>query len=110
MLSPSCGLRCTKPVTFAICCAICPSGFMLRKSSKFGGRCSFGMVSEGTGTAGLGAGLTSGFLIGNSGNCAAGGGICCAGLGSCPGLGGVTGGGGGGSWGVACCGLLFVGG
>ena len=27
-----------KPVTFAICCAISPSGFMLRKSSSDGAR------------------------------------------------------------------------
>src|SRR6202050_3818248 len=91
-----------KPVIFAMCRAISPSGCILRKSSSLGGRSSRGMVSDGGSRAGLGAGCTSGFLIGSSGNCAEGGGFCSAGVGSCPGRGGFTAGGDGGFCGADC--------
>ena len=70
--SPSCGLRWVKPVTFAICWAISPSGFMERKSSSDGERSRRGIVSEGGSIAGFGAGSTFGFLMGGSGSCADG--------------------------------------
>ena len=61
-------------MTFAICSAISPSGFMLRKSSSAGARVNRGMVSAGGAIAGFGAGCTSGFLMAGSGNWAEGGG------------------------------------
>ena len=53
---------------------------MSRKSSSTGGRCKRGIVRAGGARAGLGAGCTSGFLIGGSGSWAEGGGYWGDGL------------------------------
>src|SRR5580700_3895130 len=60
------------------------------------------MVSAGGANASLGAGFTSGFFIGGSGNWADGAGNCGDGSGFCPGAPGFASAGGGGFCGVVC--------